>query len=438
MKKSLRGRLGALAVAAAVSLIAGCSSGSGNASAEFTPPAELATAGDTIPAATVKAGFSPYGDELIGIAGVARGYFDQVGITIDPAPNGAQTDLIASLTPLINKQIELGSGYIPAIASQLDNVNNVVGFGISDVFYGYRILAPTGMYTTLSKEMATGKSYQEAVSAVLEQVKGKDVILRQGVVPTFYDLVNGTAGGSMADWNIDYLSNPDIVRAAQSGQADFVSPTGAVEISRLQMDGWESLIDLRQVIDNMPADETVSLRSTFSGYLTTTDYAQENWDTLLRFTSVMYRLIDDMEADPVGTSADYVDYLNSYTGSSLTAEELAATFDGLYSMRNFEGAVELYGTDGTGEGDGAFNFQKVAGAQVADLAAQGVIGDGHSADQLSIAGDIYKALVDYRVKADAALAIAPNGELKVKAQAQYEARNYLDAYRLAAAANEAS
>lgn len=435
MNTTLRGRLGALvAVAATVSLLAACSSGTGDSADEaFTAPSADATAGDTIPEATVKAGFSPYGDELMGVAGIARGYFDQVGITIDPAPNGAQTDLIGSLTPLINNQIELGSGYIPAIASQLDNVDNVVGFGISDVFYGYRLLAPAGKYTTLSEAMAQGQSYDDAVTTVLDQVKGQNVILRQGVVPTFYDLITATAGGAMTDWNVEYLANPDIVRAAQVGQADFVSPTGAVEISRLQMDGWEPLIDLQQVVDNMPEDETVSLRSTFSGYLTTTDYAADNWDTLLRFTSVMYRLIDDMEADPVATSADFVDYLNSYTGSALTAEELAATFDGLYSLRDFEAAAGLYD-----DGDDAFNFQKVAGAQVADLSAQGVIGDGHTADQLSIAGDIYDALVEYRTKADAALATAPAGELTERAQQQYDARNYLDAYRLADAANDQS
>ncbi|SNT10642.1 hypothetical protein [Rhodococcoides kyotonense] len=437
MNTTFRGRFGvAIALAATVSVLAACSSGSGGSESgaeAFAAPTSEATAGDSIPEATVKAGFSPYGDELMGVAGIARGYFDQVGITIDPAPNGAQTDLIGSLTPLINDQIELGSGYIPAIASQLDNVDNVVGFGISDVFYGYRLLAPAGKYTTLSQAMAEGQSYEEAVTTVLDQVKGQDVILRQGVVPTFYNLITGTAGGAMTDWNVEYLANPDIVRAAQVGQADFVSPTGAVEISRLQMDGWEPLIDLQQVVDNMPEEETVSLRSTFSGYLTTTDYATENWDTLLRFTSVMYRLIDDMEADPVGVSADFVDYLNSYTGSSLTPEELAATFDGLYSLRDFEAAAALYD-----DGDDAFNFQKVAGAQVADLSAQGVIGEGHTADQLSIAGAIYDALVEYRAKADAALASAPDSELTQQAQEQYDARNYLDAYRLAEAANETS
>jgi len=430
MNKSVK-RFGAsVAAVAALSLLAACA---GEAPSDsVSAPAGLAEAGDTIPEVTVKAGFSPYADELLAIAGVERGYFDDVGISFD-TPNGEQTDLIASVTPLINGQVELGSGYMPALVSQLDNVDNVVGFGISDVFYGYRILAPEGKYTTLADAMGDGESYEEAVTTVLDQMKGEDVILRDGVVPTFYNLINGTSGGSMEDWNITYLANPDIVRAAQAGQADFVSPTGAVEITRLQMDGWEPILALPEVIENMPTADTVSLRSTFSGYLTTTEYADENWETLLRFTSVMYRLIDDLEADPTATAADYVDYLNSYTGSSLTAEELAGTFDGLYSVRNFEDAAALYD-----DGDDAFNFETVAGAQIDELAKQGVISDGHSPADISIAGAIYDALVEYKTNADAMLADAPDGDLKTAAQAQYDARNYLDAYRLAAAAVDAS
>ena len=76
------------------------------------------------------------------------------------------------------------------------------------------------------------------------------------------------------------------------------------------------------------------------------------------------------------------------------------------------------------------------GAQIDSIAAQGVIAEGHTPDQLSIAGDIWAALQEYRTAADEALAAAPDGELKASAQAQYDARNYLDAYRLAAAAAE--
>ena len=415
--------------------LSACSGGDDAASESprFEPPEELAEPGNEIPDVTIKTGFSPYADELLAVAGLERGYFDDVGISVDPAPYGAEVDRIAAVTPLLTQQIQIGSGYTPAVAPQLDNVDDVVTFAIQDVFYGYRILAPEGKYTTVAELMDEGADYEDAVTEVMAQLEGQDVILRDGIVPTFYNLITATAGGSMADWNVSYLPNPDIVRAAQSGQADFVSPSGAMEISRLQMDGWEPIIELRQVIDNMPSDETISLRSTFSGYLTTRQQAEEDWETLLRFTSVIYRLIDDLEGDPVGTSADFVDYVNSYTGSSLTAEELASTFDGLYSVRSFEDAADFFVDE-----DSPFYFPEVAGAQIDELADQGVIGEGHGPSDLSIAGEVYDALVRYRAEADKLLGDLPDGELADRARAQYDARNYLDAYRLAAVAAEES
>ncbi len=389
----------------------------------------MAEPGDTIPEVSVEAGFSPYADELLAVAGIENGYFGEVGITISPEPNGAQVDLIAALTPLLNKQIELGSGYPPAVVSQLDSVNNVVAFAISDVFYGYRILAPEGEYTTLQEAMDDGESYDEAVATVVEQLRGQPVILREGVVPTFYELILEKAGMTLDDLDVTYLANPDIVRAGFVGQADFASPTGAAQITTMQLNGWEPLIELREVIENEPSESTVSLRSTFSGYLTTTEYAAANYETLLRFTSVIYRLIDDLEADPEGTVERFRSYLNSYTGSEITTEELAGMFDGLYSMRNFEAAAEFY----LNEGD-PFFFDEVMGAQIDSLAESGVIGQGHTPESLSIAGQIYKDLVMYREAADEALADAPDGDLKTQAQKQYDNRNYLDAYRLAAAA----
>lgn len=426
-------RVAVLGVAAAVigALLVGCSSGTAAPAPSATMPSGLATPGTDIPTTTVDLGLSPYGDELLSVAAINRGYFDEVGIKFNPAPNGQQTNLIKDVTPLINGDLDLGSGYPPVLISQMDNVNNVVGFMNQDVFYGYEILAPKGKYKTVDEEMAGGSTFDEAVTTVVKQLDGQDVILRNGVVPAFYQLITSTAGTSMDKWNITYLDNPDIVRAAQTGQADFVSPSGAVELTRLIQDGWEPLVTLSQVIDNTPSDATIALRATFSGYLTTTEYAKDNWDTLLRYASVIYRIIDDFQADPEGVAADYVDYVNSYTGSSLTAAELAGTFDGLYSLQNFEDSAELYD-----DPSAPFNFDTVMNAQIKSLTDQGVIAAGHDASQISIAADVYHALLEYKAAADQAIASAPEGETKTKAEQLYEDRDYLDAYRLATAAGQ--
>jgi ABC-type nitrate/sulfonate/bicarbonate transport system substrate-binding protein len=430
---SLRRRIvAAAATIAALTLLAGCSTGSSAGTTDVGASGDLAAPGESVPEVSLKAGLTPYADELLIVSAIQRGYFDEVGITIDPAPYGAKINLFSSLTPLLNKQIDVGSGGIPALGSQLDTVDNVVGFAIQDVFYGYRIMAPEGEYTTFQEAIDDGQSFEEAVTTVFDEIKGKTLTIPEGTVPTFWDLFTRTAGGSMDDLPQNNLANPDLVRSALAGTAELVSPTGAQQITQLEVNGWEALITMRDLIDNLPTDETTSMRSTYSGFLTTTDYAEDNWDTLLRFTSVMYRIVDDMESDGTATAADFVDYLNSYTGSDLTAEEIAGAFNGgAYSMRNFEDATQFY----TDESDPYYVDTTLQGF-LDNLSAQGVIQEGHTVGDMSISKAIYDDLVRYRDAADEELATAPDGDLKAQAQELYDHRDYLDAYRLAKQANQ--
>jgi len=428
---SRRAVLAAMAVGAA-GVSAGCAQApsTGGGAATFTPAQDLVAPGADLPQVSVQTAFTPYGDELLGVAGIDRGYYEAVGISVEPAPYGAQLDLLMSMTPLINGQVELGAGYIPTIARQIDTVQDVVGFCVSDVSYTYRIVAPQGKYRTLEQEMAAGSTFTEALTTVLAQLRGATMICVEGGSPLFREAVAQAGGLDLdTDVEIEFLSSPDMVRAAATGRAQFLSPSSAVHIVQLQQDGWESLVDLRQVIEHLPAQDTAPLRFTYSGLITTTDYAEQNFATLLRFTSVIYRLIDEMQADPQGTAELFVDYVNDYTGTDLSAAELAGTFDEIYSLRNFEEASAFY-TDS----DDPFFYQDVATANLAVLAEQGVIDTGHTPDELSIAGKVYSALVRYRAAADEALAAAPDSDLRTRAQAQYDARNYLDAYRFAAAA----
>lgn len=414
--------VGASMASAALFGLAGCSSGGsseGSASSSKLDP--------SIPDVSMKIGLSPYGDELLAAAAIKRGYFSEVGITFSNGDYGDEVDLIKSATPLLNNQIEVGSGYPPAIASQLDSVQNIVGFCYSDVFFGYRILAPTGKYKTVSAEMEQGASFEEALSTVMAQLVGQEVILRTGVASTFYDLLCKHSNTSMDDWSITYLSNDEILRQAETGAYDFVSPTGAVEIVRLQQEGWEPLVDLVQAIDYLPKDETTALRATFSGYLTTKEYADENWDTLLRFTSAVYRVIQDMKNDPVGTCEDFVEYVNDYTGSSMTAEELAATFDGLYTLLDFDEARSMYDDESYD-----FNFDAVMSNNLQVLKSQGVMKGDYVASDLSIAKEVYDDLDQYKQMVEEILATADESDETVaSAKACYDAFDYLDAYNIA-------
>ncbi|GAA1835341.1 hypothetical protein GCM10009836_12160 [Pseudonocardia ailaonensis] len=389
--------------------------------------------GTDIPRKELKVGFTPYGDELIGVIGARQGWFENAGITFTQ-PDGLQTDLAKSLTPVLEGQVQVGSSYMPAIVPQLDTVSNVRAFMVSNVFMGNRILAPKGRYQTVDALMAQGQTFQQAASTVMAQLKGKTLLLPDGTAPTFYTLSLKQAGLTLDDVKAVRLSEPDIIRSAQAGQDVFAAPEGAVGQTQLQEAGWEPLITVGQIIKALPPDQTLELRNAHSVYVTTTQFAEANYNTLLRFSGVLYRIIDQLEKDPQKAAAQYTDYVNSYTGSNLTVAQTASMFsNGLYSLRGFDQAGQFL----TDTNDPS-NLDRTVAARIANLKAGGALVRDHSPSEVSIATQVYEDLRAYRTATDGLLAQLPDGTQKARAQELYAQFDYLDAYRVALAAKAAS
>lgn len=422
MRHSYRaGGVGLVALALALSACAGQPESSPVVAEGLAPEP-----GTEIPEVTVSVGLSPIGDGLIPVIGSRLGYFEDAGISFADGPEGLKTDLLGALTPLLNNQIEIGVTYMPLVTPQLDSVDSVTSFAFPTTFHGTKILAPEGEYETLSDAMAAGESFEEAAPRIMEQLRGQSIVLFTGADPAFYDLALETAGMSLADLETSYLGDPDMVTAAISGQADFVSPNGAVQISQLEQSGWEPLIEITDLIEAMP-EETLGISNTQTGFVTTDAYAAENYNTILRFTSVLFRIVADLEADPLTAASTYVDYVNAYTGSSMTAEDAARLFTaGLYTLNPFEEYANVVSEPGTGS-----NYYESTQAQIERLVEQGVLQGEHSSDDASIAERVYTDLDEYRNRADELLSSAPDGELKTQAQVYYDQYNYLDAYRYA-------
>lgn len=397
-------------------------------------PAGLAEPGSSIPKAMVKMGMAPNGDELIPVIGIERGYYADAGITITPTPYGAKVDLLSALTPLLNNQIQVGSAYPPTVLPQLDSVRNIRAFALSDIFYGYRILAPEGRYKTVAEVMEEGQPFSDAVRTVMEQMRGERFLRNEATSPTFFNIVYELGGITDDDFDLVLLDNPGVVRAALAGRADFAAPTGAVDILQLQTEGWEPIIEVRQLLENVP-DKSLPLRANNSGFLADNAYIRDNYETVLRLTSVMYRIIDDLKREPEETVAVFRDYVNSYTGNDLSRDELAALFGTMYSMRDFDEAGAFYAEQGSD-----FYLPPAYNAQMADLREGGVLRNDHEFSDLVVADRVWKDLNRYRDEAQRRLdeVSSNNPSAARRAQELMDARNYLDAYRFVAAAAEES
>ena len=398
---------------------------------EVKVPDGLAAAGTDLPAATVQMGLSPNGDELLPVIGVKRGYYRDVGIELAPAPYGARVDLLTSMTPLLNRQVEVGTGYPPTVLPQLDVVRNVKVFALQDVYYGYRILAPRGKYETVAGLMEQGRSFAEAARAAMGQLRGSKLLRNEATSPTFFNLCYGLAGLDDDDFELILLDNPSVVRAALGGRGDFAAPTGAVDIQELESRGWEPVIEVRQLFEHMPR-EALPLRATNSGFLTTDAYINDNYETVLRLTSVMYRIIDDLKRAPLETVEEFRDYVRSYTGNDLTGPQLEQVMSDLYSFRDFDEAAEFFARR-----DGAFYLPAAYAAQIGDLKEGGVLKGDHTYEDLVVAGKVWEDLRRYRREAERRFDAVASSDaaLARRARAQFDARNYLDAYRFLASAS---
>jgi len=425
------------AVAAALALVVACSSCSGSVRVRdlALPDGLDPEPGTAIPQMTINAGWSPIGDGLIPVIGERKGYFADAGIDFT-RPNGLKTDLLSSMTPLLNDQVELGATYMPLLTPQMGTVQSVTTFALPTASHVVRILAPQGKYDTLSELMSRGVPFAEAGRRVMEQLRGKKLMLYTGVDPQFYNMALGLAGMTLDDVETSYMGDPDMVTAAQSGKGDFASPNGAVQVSQLQQSGWEPLITITDIFENMPA-ESLNMANSYTGFVTTKQFANEHYNTLLRFTSVLFRISRDLQQDPVAACGVYVDYVNSYTGSDMTAEDCSKLYtDGLYELIDFDSYQAVSGPAVEGSDD--TDYLTETQAQIERLEDNHVLDPAshHQAEEISIAHRVYADLRAYRDQAAELIETAPAGELRTEAEELFDEFNYLDAYRLAKAANE--
>src|ERR1700749_1838088 len=160
---------GQLALAALLSLSAAA------AEDRFAPaPPEPGT---DIPAATIKFGMRPYADNTFYIIGMKKGWFQDVGITFDPAPYGLKANDSNVTTPLLNGQLDIISEFCPLMLPTYKDANKLKCIAFTDNFLANAILAnPALNLKTFKDYVGEGKNYDEALKSALAPMKGKTLV----------------------------------------------------------------------------------------------------------------------------------------------------------------------------------------------------------------------------------------------------------------------
>jgi len=257
----------------------------------------------------------------------------------------------------------------------------------------------------------------------------------------FLSLAYQQAGLNLQDSQVQLLSDQKIVEASFSGRVKFAAPGGAPQVVQLEVSNWKPILTPLDITANTPPDPNspaVLLTNNVGGF-TRTKYLDENFDTLVRLTSVMYRIIDAIQKSPNDVLPDQLPYINSVAGTKLDVKSLQIILSAQDPIINFEDAARFITKT-----DSPVYYKTVYTGQIGQLKKSGVLKSDRTYDEEDVFAavpKIYQALVDHKANADKALAqlkgqsLSPERQKLVdQANDFYSWRDYLDADRFATAA----
>lgn len=407
-----------------------------------TTGAVLASTGSTIPQATVKFGMAPFGDASFYVIAMKRGWFDDVGIKIDPAPTGLKVTPDNVTSKLVTGEADIATFYGPGRIANLAKAPNIKMFGFSDTYVGtYLLASPDSGLKPVSELVEGGMSFDEAIKQAMAGVKGQPVALdNSGEHRDFLTQCFKLGGITFGDVKLTVTSDPKILALANGGKIKFASPNGAAQNVQLINEGWFPLVSVNDLLKGLPAgDERAVASIGHEGPACTDEYYAANEETCLRFLSVMFRTIDAITKDPLTYLEDQVPYLTSVSGTKTTAKDLDVIFKANDPLIPFEEQTQ-YWTDLSGPR----SYQTVYSAQIKTAQGGGVLPKGKTftPDDAINGRATYTKLVQLKTAYEAAAKSASGldgtkAKLAADAKTQAANRNYLDAYRLITAATAA-
>lgn len=419
--------------AAAVLVLA--TSGHANAEDRFVPaPAETGT---DIPKATIKFGMRPYADNTFYYIGMKKGWFDNVGISFDPAPYGLKANDSNVLTLMLNGQLDMISEYCPLILPTYKDARSLKCVGFTDNNQAFSVLAnPKLKLKTFKEYIAEGKSFDEAIKAALKPLEGKTLVGAPELSARPFE--EGLSKLSGLKWNLQVLDDAKSLVLAKAGREDFVNPEGAPITYTLRQAGWTDLIDIGDLVKYGPGGEGSPLEGLIDivGVAANGDYVNKNQNTVLRFMSVVWRIFDQTAKDPSLFDLQ-APYLNSFAGTNLDGKGVADTVNVLDPFTPFADNKAYYD-----DPKNLLYYQNVWSAIIADLEDHNIMPKGIvKPDDVVWGGPIWHQMLDYKTKSDALFAklgasSLPDDKKAMldKAKDFYDAFDFLDSYRLALAA----
>ena len=396
-----------------------------------------------IPKVSIRIGFSAFADHNISSIGIMNGWFEEVGITLGPGKFGVRSLSPQVIPRLVSDEVDIHTWYGSLQVQMLDRVPQVKQFTFSDTYIGtYMLAAPNSGAKTVSQLVTEGVPFETAMKQAMAQMKGKRVAIdNTGAHRVFLDAIFELGGMTYKDVELTALEDARIIFLGRGGNIDFASPGGAVQNVVMIQDGWYPVVSVEDLIQGLPLGDFRGVGSIgHTGYATTDAYFRENFDTVLRMASVMFRIIDNINED-IANNTDHalkleVPVIEAAAGTKLGVEGLRTIFKTLDPMKSFEDQAEYWLDQ-----DSPFHYWNVYKPQIHAAQQGGLLPKDKkfSPDDAFTAPYVYRTLLQYRRWYDqltpkAAGLSGDRAKLAEQAAVHYKDRNYLDAFRMLDAA----
>lgn len=410
------------------------------AASAFPPVWARAATTPAIPETTVRFGGFAVTNHAWTVLASQKGYLADNGITM---AGGVPRSLLETqvVPQLMNGELDITSYWFGLAIQQLDRVPNLHPILVYSYFQGSTIVGNPDLYKSVDEFIEEGMDWPEAAAAAVEQMRGKRFAITAS--PSTYpwnEFALGLGGMSMADTETIPVEDPRAVQLAISNGTDFAAPGGAVQIYQLQFQAnWKPIISTRQMVKYMPSGTGSVLNSLLNYDLiqTTSEYLENNRDTVYRFVSAMYRTLDYIFGpDQTQALNEYAPFINAQTGAQMDAESIKFIFEELDPFFQWKDQSSVWEDESY-----ALNYRNIYTYQIQQFVNAGTIPDqDYDLDRIFAAKGIWQDMVGMKERTEAMLArvngsVGPERQVLLdQARAHLANFNFLDAERFAQAA----
>jgi len=406
-----------------------------------------------IPKVEVVFGHEPYMDHTEYIIGMSKDWYEEVGITILPKPNGKVISSENCVPVLAAGSVDILSGSSVLFLGAYKSLPPYKGIFWADIFQGYAIMAqPDKGYKSVDDFIAEGVEPKEALFKAAQQMKGKKFgYPTEAAIKGFIFLALEKGGITLGD--VDTVIAPDAKTVAMmiGKQIDFEVGGVPAHIT-LESKGFKPIItsfDLARYAK--PSPESKELRAIFhDGMVALDSWIEKNHDTMLRMCGVLARITVFMNEHQAEAIEIHRPFLNSAAGTNITHEETIVIYESLDPFIPFDQQWMWYL-----DPNNPLYEDNIHGSHIKIWEEKGLFKPGEvKPEDVSIASKNYKELLYLRdnahmkmlktqrllKKAEEKGVTGPDlnqaKDLLAKANDHSEIYNYLDASRFADAALE--